>query len=100
RTIFDEPHFQSLELLAARALAAGNAPTAFKFADRRCRILPLPEPHAYVLRAEASYRMGAVQAAITDLLKAIEIAPEDTAANRRLLAWGTAEQRNQAALAL
>ena len=44
--------------------------------------------------------MGAVQAAITDLLKAIEIAPEDTAANRRLLAWGTAEQRKQAALAL
>ena len=48
RTIFDEPHHQSLELLAAQALAENNISTAFKLADRRCRILPLPEPHSYL----------------------------------------------------
>ena len=42
RTIFDEPHYQSLEFLAAQALSKGDIPTAFKLADRRCRILPAP----------------------------------------------------------
>ena len=32
RTIFDEPHYESLELLAAVALAAGNVAPAFKLA--------------------------------------------------------------------
>ena len=57
RTIFDEPHYQSLELIAATALADGDPRAAFKFADRRCRILPVPEPHCYVLRGEASFRL-------------------------------------------
>ena len=42
RTIFDEPHHQSLEFLAARALVERRFAAAFKFADRRCRILPAP----------------------------------------------------------
>jgi GT2 family glycosyltransferase len=100
RTIFDEPHHQSLELLAMRALANGNIPTAFKFADRRCRILPVPEPHCYVLRSEANFRMGATANAIADLAKALEIAPDDIAANRRMLAWAQGPQQRQAALAL
>src|ERR1700733_15734798 len=87
RTILDEPHHQSLELLAARALADGNLEPAFKYADRRCRILPAPEPHCYVLRGEASFQMGARGDAIADVEKALEIAPDDIAANRRMLAW-------------
>jgi len=87
RTIFDEPHHQSLELLAAQALAAGNIAAAFRLADRRCRILPTPEPHCYLLRGDASYNLGAKTAAIADVTKALEIAPDNVAANRRMLAW-------------
>ena len=100
RTIFDKPHHQSLELLATQALADGNIPKAFKFADRRCRILPVPEPHCYVLRSEALFRMGAREIAISDLAKALEIAPDDLAANRRMLAWARGQQQKQAAKAL
>jgi len=97
RTIFDEPHYQSLELLAARALADGDLATAFKFADRRCRILPAPEPHCFVLRAEAAFQMDAVADALSDLSKAIEIDPQDIAANRRLLTWARGKQQLGAA---
>ena len=100
RTIFDEPHHQSLEFLAARALADGNIAEAFKFADRRCRILPLPEPHCYILRAEAFHAMGVKKAEIDDLLKALEIDPDNIAANRRMLAWGRGPQQVRAANSL
>src|ERR1044071_9186008 len=100
RTLFDKPHHQSLELLATQALADGSIPKAFKFADRRCRIFPVPEPHCYVLRSEALFRMGASAIAISDLAKALEIAPNDIAANRRMLAWTQGQQQRQAALAL
>jgi len=100
RTIFDEPHFQSLELLATKALVEGDPLAAFKFADRRCRILPLAEPYCYVLRGEAAFQMGAKAAAIADLKKALEIAPDDIAANRRMLAWAEGSQRKRAALTL
>jgi GT2 family glycosyltransferase len=100
RTIFDEPHHQSLELLATQALAEGNAREAFKLADRRCRILPLPDPHSYVLRSEASFQIGARAAAVADLAKALEIAPNYLPANRRMLTWGTGPHQTQAALAL
>lgn len=100
RTIFDEPHHQSLELLSAQALAEGNAATAFKLADRRCRILPQPEPHSYLLRAEAFYRLGAKAAALADVAKALEISPDNAAANRRMLAWAAGTQQMQAALAI
>ena len=100
RTIFDEPHCQSLEILAAQALAEDDAAAAFRLADRRCRIQPAPEPHCYVLRAEALYRLGAKTAAITDLVKAIEIVPGNIAANRRMLAWAGSKQQMRAALAI
>ena len=100
RTIFDEPHYQSLELLATKALAQGDPLAAFRFADRRCRILPLAESHCYVLRGEAYFQMGAKASAIADLKKALEIAPDDIAANRRMLVWTEGSQRKRAALAL
>jgi GT2 family glycosyltransferase len=100
RTIFDEPHYQSLEFLAARALAEKNFALAFKLVDRRCRILPVPEPHCYVLRGEASFQMGARQAAIADLARALELAPENVAANRRMLAWAHGPRQLRAAFAI
>jgi O-antigen biosynthesis protein len=99
-SIFDEPHHQSLELLAAQALAEGNFAVAFKLADRRCRILPTPEPHCYLLRGEASYYLGANTAAIADIVKALELAPDDVGANRRMLAWAHGTQQLRAALAI
>jgi GT2 family glycosyltransferase len=99
-TIFDEPHHQSLELLATRALAEGDFASAFRLADRRCRILPSPEPHCYVLRGEASFATGNAAAAISDIVKALAVAPDDIASNRRMLAWGEGPQRRRAASAL
>jgi O-antigen biosynthesis protein len=100
RTIFDEPHYESLELLAAVALAEGNVEPAFKLSDRRCRIAPIPEAHCYVLRGEASYQMGAKADAITDMAKALDIAPDNIAANRRMLAWASGDKQVKAARAL
>ena len=100
RTIFDEPHFQSLELLAVQALAAGDFLSAFKYADRRCRILPVPDPHCYLLRAKALFNLNAKPDAIDDLVRALEIAPDDIAANRAMLNWGRGPQLPKAAAAL
>ena len=99
-TIFDEPHHHALELLATRALASGDAETAFVLADRRCRIKPAPTAHCLVLRAEASYRMGATAAAISDLDLALEISPADVVINRRMLAWSRGKRRRAAAAAI
>jgi GT2 family glycosyltransferase len=91
------PHHQTLELLSAQALAAGDHAAAFRLADRRCRIAPLVEPHCFVLRADALRHMGQKQRARADILRALEIAPDDIAANRRLMAWGDAAQQRDAA---
>jgi GT2 family glycosyltransferase len=98
--IFNEPHHQALELLSAKALASGDIASAFKLSDRRCRIAPLAEPHCFVLRADALYRMGRKEDALADILRAIEIAPDDIAANRRLMAWSDGSRREDAALTL
>jgi GT2 family glycosyltransferase len=100
RSIFDEPHAQSLEVMAARALGEGDDERAFRLADRRCRIAPAARAHAYVLRAEAARRMGDEAGALGDLEKAIELAPDDVAANRALLALGSRAQQVEAARAL
>ena len=84
----DDRHFTALESLALKNLADGDLVAAFKFADRRCRIPPVVEPHHYTLRAEISHRLGYIDAAIEDLSLALELAPDDLAANRRMLTWG------------
>jgi len=100
RTILDDPHHRSLELLAARALAEGDSATAFALADRRCRIPPPPEPHSYLLRAQAAHQMGDRTAAVSDVAMALELAPENVPANRKMLAWAEGAQRSNAAKAL
>jgi O-antigen biosynthesis protein len=97
---FNQPHHQALEMLSADALKRGDLAAAFRLSDRRCRIRPLPDSHCYVLRAEALYRMGDRAAAVDDLATAIEIAPDDLTANRRMLIWGEPLQQIAAAKAL
>ena len=100
RTVFDEPHHQSLERLAVKALASGDEHRAFAYADRRCRINPPPGPQNYTLRAEALFQMGERAAAIADLDQALHLAPDDIAANRRMLAFADGARRSDAALNL
>jgi O-antigen biosynthesis protein len=97
---FKEPHHQALEVLCVEALERGDLTAAYRLSDRRCRIRPLPDSHCFVLRAEALYRMGERAAAVADLATAIQIAPDDLAANRRMLAWGKPLQQIAAAKTL
>jgi tetratricopeptide (TPR) repeat protein len=90
---FGGPHHQALEVLCVKALERGDIEAAYRLSDRRCRIRPLAEAHCFVLRSEALYRMGERVAALADLDTALQIAPDDLAANRRMLAWGEAEQQ-------
>lgn len=100
RTIFDEPHYRSLEHLAVQALASGHKDKAFAYADRRCRITPPPGAQSYTLRAEALFQMGERTAAIADLDQALQLAPDDIAANRRMFAWADGGRKSEAALNL
>jgi tetratricopeptide (TPR) repeat protein len=87
--LFDEEHhFAALESLSLRGLSNGDLALAYQFADRRCRIMPPAEAHHYALRGEISYRMGHIDAALDDIARALELAPDDLSANRRMLAWG------------
>jgi O-antigen biosynthesis protein len=99
-TIFGAAHNEALELLATRALSSDDAATAFEFADRRCRISPAPTSNCYLLRAEASFRMGEAAAAISDLDIAVDASPQDRLINRRLLAWCEDARKVAAAAAL
>ena len=97
-TLFDEDrHNLALESLALKALSDGSLAEAFKFADRRCRISPLAEVHHFTLRGEVSYRMGYADAARADIMRALELAPNDLSANRRMLAWGSGQAQIEAA---
>ena len=78
---------EQLELACLRDLAAGKVDEAFRNIDRRCRISPLPRAHHFVLRAETLSRMGDGKGAIDDITHALELAPEDIQANRRMLLW-------------
>jgi GT2 family glycosyltransferase len=93
----EERHHEALEQLTVQALSAGDAKTAFRFADRRCRISPLAQAHHYTLRAEASYQLKDRESALRDISRALELLPEDLAANRRMLAWGSKADQVKAA---
>ena len=96
----DERHHEALEKLAVQAMSSGNFRDAFKYADRRCRVYPLAQAYHYVLRAETSYQMDERRAAIDDISRALELLPEDLAANRRMLAWAEGARQLQAAQVL
>ena len=99
-TMFDDPPHLALERLAAKALADDDHESAFRFADRRCRITPPPVVSSYLLRAEASFRLGQTEYAIADLAAALIISPDDIWANRKMLAWANGREQQAAALSL
>lgn len=86
-----------LARMSAQALTAKDYSAAFKYADRHCRIDPSSAAHCFVLRAEANWRLGRKEAAMSDLAEALLIDPSDLAANRRMLAWATGDRRRSAA---
>jgi GT2 family glycosyltransferase len=90
-------HHDALERLTLRALSDGDYETAFRMADRRCRISPLAQSHHYALRAEAHYHRGHLEFALDDLSRALALAPNDVAANRRMLSWATGPSQMDAA---
>lgn len=92
-----EQHPAALERAALASLTRGDLDEAFRFADRRCRILPVAQARHYTLRAEIAYRSGFAAAALKDITKALELAPDDLSANRRMMQWGEDEQRTSAA---
>src|SRR5262245_16044216 len=96
-SIARDPHPESLELAALRAFADGHIAEAFRNIDRRCRVPPLARAHHYVLRAEALSRMGDGRGAMADIVRALELAPENIQANRRMLAWGNGRVQLDAA---
>ena len=93
-------HHLELELGAVRALASDDNRLAFALADRRCRILPLPESQIYLLRAEALQRLGYKAAALKDVSKALDISPDDVGAARRMMSWSAGERQLDAAAAV
>jgi O-antigen biosynthesis protein len=98
--LLGKAHPLALERHAALALSAQDFVTAFACADRRCRIEPPPTANCFVLRAEAAWRLGRHQAALDDLLQALEIDPAHLPANRRMLAWSKDEASRDAATRL
>src|ERR1700741_2523107 len=92
-----EQHPSALERAAITALSAGDLKHAFALADRRCRILPKAQARHYTLRAEIASRSGFAAAALADISKALELAPDDRAANRRMMQWGEGAAREAAA---
>ena len=87
----------TLETLSLKYLFDGNLTEAFKCADRRCRVPPVAEARHYTFRAEISYRMNYRKAALTDLMRAVELEPDNLSANRRLLAWANNQEKIAAA---
>jgi O-antigen biosynthesis protein len=80
----EERHCEALALLASARLSAGDAASAFMFADRRCRLLT-PGASDFLLRAEASRLAGHFKFAESDLAKAVEIDPTNILVNRSVL---------------
>ncbi|QOZ35390.1 glycosyltransferase family 2 protein [Bradyrhizobium sp. CCBAU 53421] len=90
-------HHVDLERAAVGALEARDFRRAFALADRRCRILPHPGARAYLLRAEALFRLDLKDAAVASVAKALELEPDDLAAARRMMAWGDGVKQIEAA---
>jgi GT2 family glycosyltransferase len=90
-------HAEALEKLSLRALTENNPLVALRYADRRCRISPLPKAHHYLLRAEALHQLGEVDESLKDIAHSLMLTPDNLAANRRMLAWGSNEPKAAAA---
>ena len=67
-------HNEALTLLCADSLLMGEPDAAFKFADRRCRVVT-PSTYDLLLRATASRLMNETHYAEADLVRAFDIDP-------------------------
>lgn len=90
-------HPQGLNRLAAHALGRGQPHAAFAFADRRCRIKPVPGARDYLLRAEASRRLGDDVGAAADTRIARDLDPLDPMVNLQALRCLDGADREEAA---
>lgn len=93
-------HHLELERRAVRALEGGDPLLAFRMADRRCRIPPLPASQVYLLRADALNQLGHAKEALNDVARALELTPDEVGATRRMMSWGAGAQRIEAAIAV
>lgn len=93
-------HPQGLNRLAAHALERGQPHAAYAFADRRCRIKPVPGARDYLLRAEASRRLGDDISAAGDVRVARDLNPLDPLVNLQALRCLDDPEREDAAAAL
>ena len=93
-------HHNSLASMAAQALRERRFQDAFALADRRCRIKPIADASHFLLRATALRYLGAHDLAYQDIHRATAIDPENSIANRLLLASSCSEERFQAAKTL
>lgn len=90
-------HPQGLNRLAALALGRGEPHAAYAFADRRCRIKPVPGARDYLLRAEASRRLGDDVGASADTRFARDLDPLDPMVNLQALRCLDGADREEAA---
>lgn len=86
-----------LELACLQALQNNDYLTAFRFADRRCRVQPRAQSHHHVLRADALYLLGHADLAMAALRRALELDPGDQQANRRVARWASGTMQVAAA---
>ena len=90
-------HAEALEKLSLDALSSGDAMMAFRYADRRCKLLPRVQAYHYLLRAEALHRLDEFEHAVDDVAFALELKPDDLTANRRMLTWGSGDAQRASA---
>jgi GT2 family glycosyltransferase len=100
RLLDESAHASELAAQAVEALQKRDGARAFRLSDRLCRIASRPDPTHLVLRADSWRMRGRTDEAVRDLLAALRLAPEDRAANRRMLALGDDEMARTAARAL
>lgn len=73
--------------LVTLALAKQDLALALMLAERRCRLTTPSDAIDHVLRAELLNRSGDRDAARADILRGLDIAPDDIFANRKQLQW-------------
>ncbi len=80
-----------------QALQNNDYLTAFRCADRRCRVQPRAQSYHHVVRADALYLLGHPDLAMAALQRALELDPGDQQANRRMARWDSGAMGIEAA---
>ncbi|SNB60447.1 Glycosyltransferase, GT2 family [Rhodoblastus acidophilus] len=91
-------HDEALARLAAERLRRGDFASAFRFADRRCR-LGAADALDFLLRSESARGAGLEALARADLVRALDLDPTHRAVLRFVLQWGHRDEKLIAARA-